>query len=84
MVRNCVLSYHGAQLFILLPFAAIFISGPQLPGDLWTWNVVSGELHRATQSATAGLDMNNTDKPLAPKTTPQLSSLAEHAQIGAR
>jgi dipeptidyl aminopeptidase/acylaminoacyl peptidase len=37
--------------------AAISVSGPEVPGDIWVWNAVSGELHRATRSATGGLDM---------------------------
>jgi dipeptidyl aminopeptidase/acylaminoacyl peptidase len=39
------------------PIAAIAVSGPQIPGDIWTWNAASGGLHRTTRSATAGLDM---------------------------
>ena len=38
------------------PVLAITVSGPQIPGDIWTWDVSSGQLHRATRSATAGLD----------------------------
>jgi dipeptidyl aminopeptidase/acylaminoacyl peptidase len=33
------------------------VSGPGLPGDIWTWNVASGAVQRATASSTAGLDM---------------------------
>ena len=40
------------------PVIAISVSGPQLPGDVWVWNAVSNELHRATRSSTAGLDMS--------------------------
>ena len=39
------------------PVAALAVSGPRIPGDVWTWSPVSGGLHRATRSATAGLDM---------------------------
>ena len=35
---------------------AIMVSGPQIPSDIWTWHAGSGELHRATRSAVAGLD----------------------------
>jgi dipeptidyl aminopeptidase/acylaminoacyl peptidase len=38
--------------------AAITVSGPQLPGDVWVWDAVSGDLRRATRSSTAGLDMS--------------------------
>lgn len=40
------------------PIASISVSGPQIPGDIWTLNAVTGELHRATRSATAGLDVS--------------------------
>ena len=39
--------------------AAIYVSGPQIPGDLWTWEPDSGDVHRATRSSTAGLDMSS-------------------------
>jgi dipeptidyl aminopeptidase/acylaminoacyl peptidase len=39
------------------PVAAISVSGPQVPGDIWTWNAETGDLHRATQSDAAGLDL---------------------------
>jgi len=39
------------------PVAAIRVSGPQIPGDVWTWNAANADLHRATRSATAGLDL---------------------------
>ena len=39
------------------PVAAIEVSGPRVPGDVWTWDLAGGALHRATESATAGLDM---------------------------
>lgn len=38
------------------PVASLHIRGPQLAGDLWTWNVERGELARATHSSMAGLD----------------------------
>ncbi|MFW5973738.1 MAG: S9 family peptidase, partial [Bacteroidota bacterium] len=40
------------------PVAAISVAGPQLPGDVWTWNVASGALHRATHSDAAGLNLS--------------------------
>jgi dipeptidyl aminopeptidase/acylaminoacyl peptidase len=40
------------------PVAAVRVSAPDLPGDLWTWNLATGEVHRATESSTAGLDMS--------------------------
>lgn len=39
------------------PVAAFTVSAPDLPGDIWTWDVASGTVRRATRSATAGLDM---------------------------
>ncbi|MCI0347240.1 MAG: S9 family peptidase, partial [Chloroflexi bacterium] len=38
------------------PVAAIHVEGPQVPGDVWTWNAATGQTRRATASATAGLD----------------------------
>lgn len=38
------------------PVASLQIRGPQLPGDLWTWNLASGDLVRTTRSSMAGLD----------------------------
>ena len=35
---------------------AIGIQGPKVPGDIWTWDLSSGALHRATHSSMAGLD----------------------------
>jgi dipeptidyl aminopeptidase/acylaminoacyl peptidase len=40
------------------PVAAFYVEGPQVPGDVWTWNAASGQTRRATESATAGLDMS--------------------------
>lgn len=40
------------------PIAAIAITGPRVPGDIWVWNAATGELHRATRSAHAGLDLD--------------------------
>jgi dipeptidyl aminopeptidase/acylaminoacyl peptidase len=51
------------------PVAAIYATGPGLPGDVWTWDLGAagdggasgnnaGRLARATESATAGLDLD--------------------------
>jgi dipeptidyl aminopeptidase/acylaminoacyl peptidase len=37
--------------------AAIFVTGPQVPGDIWTWNPGTGVTNRATESDAAGLDL---------------------------
>ncbi len=39
------------------PVASIYVSGPQVPGDIWTWDAWSGSLYRATESASAGIDL---------------------------
>ncbi|MDP2577344.1 MAG: S9 family peptidase [Candidatus Palauibacterales bacterium] len=39
------------------PVASIYVSGPQIPGDIWTWDAFSGSLYRATESAAAGIDL---------------------------
>jgi dipeptidyl aminopeptidase/acylaminoacyl peptidase len=45
------------------PVAAISVSGPQLPGDVWVWDATSGELRRATRSSNAGLDTSRLTVP---------------------
>ncbi len=37
--------------------ASITVNGPQIPGDIWTWDAETGGLWRATESSTAGLDL---------------------------
>lgn len=39
------------------PVAAITVASPKIPGDIWTWNVQTGAVHRATRSDSAGLDL---------------------------
>jgi dipeptidyl aminopeptidase/acylaminoacyl peptidase len=38
------------------PVLSITVGSPQVPGDVWTWNVATGAVHRATRSDAAGLD----------------------------
>ena len=38
--------------------ASIWVGGPQIPGDIWTWNAETGQARRATHSAAAGLDLS--------------------------
>lgn len=38
--------------------AAVRVSGPRLPGDVWVWNAESNRLTRATRSTSAGLDLS--------------------------
>ena len=37
--------------------AAVMVGGPQIAGDVWTWNAETGAVVRVTHSSTAGLDM---------------------------
>ena len=37
--------------------AAISVVGPQVPGDIWTWDAETGMTSRATESDAAGLDL---------------------------
>ena len=48
---------YGIRWADAAPVASIVVGGPQIPGDIWTWNAETGALHRATESATAGLDL---------------------------
>jgi dipeptidyl aminopeptidase/acylaminoacyl peptidase len=38
---------------------SIFVTGPQLPGDIWVWTHDQSTLKRATHSSAAGLDLAN-------------------------
>ncbi len=40
------------------PVAAIHVTGPQVPGDIWMWDAAAGTMHRATWSDAAGLDLD--------------------------
>jgi dipeptidyl aminopeptidase/acylaminoacyl peptidase len=37
--------------------ASIVVGGPRVPGDIWTWDAETGDVARATSSASAGLDL---------------------------
>jgi dipeptidyl aminopeptidase/acylaminoacyl peptidase len=39
------------------PVLSVTVGSPQVPGDIWTWNVASGGVTRSTHSDAAGLDM---------------------------
>jgi dipeptidyl aminopeptidase/acylaminoacyl peptidase len=39
------------------PVAAIHVTGPRVPGDIWMWDAVAGTVRRATWSDAAGLDL---------------------------
>ncbi len=36
---------------------SIFVTGPQLPGDIWVWNLEADSFKRATRSSAAGLNL---------------------------
>lgn len=38
------------------PTLSLRVSGPDLPGDIWTWDVAGDVVHRSTSSSLAGLD----------------------------
>jgi dipeptidyl aminopeptidase/acylaminoacyl peptidase len=40
------------------PMLSVTVGSPQVPGDIWTWNVASGTVIRSTHSDAAGLDMS--------------------------
>lgn len=39
------------------PVAAIEVSGPRTPGEIWVWDLASGRARRATEPNGAGLDL---------------------------
>jgi dipeptidyl aminopeptidase/acylaminoacyl peptidase len=45
--------------------AAIYVTGPQVAGDVWLLDTDSGRTQRATESSTAGLDMTTMIAPTA-------------------
>jgi dipeptidyl aminopeptidase/acylaminoacyl peptidase len=49
---------YGIHWAAQAPVLAISVAGPQVPGDVWTWDARSGRLHRATRSDAAGLDLS--------------------------
>ena len=40
-----------------VPVVAVSVTGPSVPGDVWTWDLEADALYRATESASAGLDL---------------------------
>jgi dipeptidyl aminopeptidase/acylaminoacyl peptidase len=54
---------YGLEGTLADPTIAIEISGPQLPGDIWTLNPATLELRRVTHSSPAGLDLTTLSVP---------------------
>jgi dipeptidyl aminopeptidase/acylaminoacyl peptidase len=50
--------YGGITWAADAPVLSVTVSSPQVPGDIWTWNVGSGGVTRSTHSDAAGLDMS--------------------------
>jgi dipeptidyl aminopeptidase/acylaminoacyl peptidase len=48
----------GVETARRAPVAAFTVSGPQLPGDVWTWDLAAGTARRSTFSDAAGLDLS--------------------------
>ncbi len=48
---------HGIAFARRAPVLAITTNGPSIPGDIWTFDVRTRRLSRATRSANAGLDL---------------------------
>ncbi len=63
-----VLSFTCAER---APELAIAVTGPRIPGDIWTWNLATGAFGRATHSSLAGLD-------------PERMAVPEHVSFPAR
>ena len=47
------------------PRLAVLISGPRTPGDVWTWDLVSGTHTQSVQSSLGGLSANDFVAPLS-------------------
>lgn len=48
----------GVETARRAPVAAFAVSGPRLPGDVWTWDLAAGAARRSTFSDAAGLDLS--------------------------
>lgn len=48
----------GVETARRAPVAAFTVSGPRLPGDVWTWDLAAGTAARSTFSDAAGLDLS--------------------------
>lgn len=53
----------GVETARRAPVAAFAVSGPRLPGDVWTWDLAAGAARRATFSDAAGLDLGRLVEP---------------------
>lgn len=49
------------------PIFSVIVSGPSSPGDVWVWNVATGELRQVVRSTDAGLDLDKMVTPTAVK-----------------
>ncbi len=49
----CSLNWAGK-----VPVLGIALTSPKIPGDIWTWDLRSGQVLRRTWSTTAGIDMS--------------------------
>lgn len=47
------------------PIFSVRVSGPNAPGDVWVWNVATGDLRRVIASTDAGLDLDTMITPTA-------------------
>jgi dipeptidyl aminopeptidase/acylaminoacyl peptidase len=54
---------YGVQWAAAAPVAAVSVTSPAIPGDIWTWNAATGDLRRATYSDAAGLDLSRMVSP---------------------
>ncbi len=45
------------------PIVAVHVTGPRVPGDIWTWNIAERELSRSTRSTDAGIDLQRLSHP---------------------
>ncbi|MEX2583609.1 MAG: S9 family peptidase [Gemmatimonadota bacterium] len=62
------------------PVAAVSVTGPSLPGDIWTWDLRDGRLRRATHSDAAGLDLSTMVVP-EPHTFPARDGVMLHGLL---
>ena len=62
-VRGLPRGIYSVTWAVDAPVAAVSVSGPQVPGDIWLLDGETAEVRRVTQSSHAGLDLTSMVEP---------------------
>lgn len=63
-IRKLPRGIHTISFAAAAPVLAVTANGPRVPGDIWIFDVRTGETTRATRSSTAGLNVEECVAPL--------------------